>query len=192
MGIFVYIITYILIEKSKARKWIALAMVLVVIAVIMVPTISNFTFNILLKENTTAGRDVLFNRGVQYYQNGSLIEKMFGYGVQKPRTHFETYYDHGSVHNGYLQVLLYYGFVGLLFMIVFLIYQIAVRIRFVKQDRHIGAVSLGLLLSAAAMMLTNTAIMFTSSIDSYFLTIFFIVVPKYLCNSVRENTFYIE
>lgn len=190
LGLGIFLIVYCLFEKAKARKWIIMIAVAIIVIMTLSPTISTFVNNIVLKENNTAGRDVLFAQGVQYFQNGTLFEKIFGHGINAPRLYFESYYDHGSVHNGYLQVLLYYGLVGFISMSAFILHQVIVSIRFLKVDRHIGAISLALLLSAAAMMFTNTAIIFTSAIDSYFLTIFFIVVPKYLRNSARTKDFY--
>jgi len=119
-----------------------------------------------------------------------VVEKVFGYGYAETRAHFVTSLDHGSVHNAYLQVLLYYGLVGCVSMVLFVLTQVITSIRFLRVDRFVGTVSLALVLCAAAMMVTNTAILFTSPIDSFFLTMFFIWVPKYVRNCVRQNEFY--
>ena len=83
------------------------------------------------------------------------------------------------------------GAVGLLFLLSFLTSQIWESICFIKRDRFLGSVSLGLVLMAMLMMFTNTPIVFTSPIDSYFLTIFMFVVPKYVRNAISKNRFYV-
>lgn len=43
-----------------------------------------------------------------------------------------------------------------------------------------------------AVMMTNTTFIFNSSIDSYFLTVFAVIVPKYARNSINVGTFEAE
>ena len=190
LGLGVFILIYCFFGAPKTKKWIVMALVLIALLVTIYPSLSEFFFKIVLKENDMAGRDNLFAYGIQYFKNGTIFEQIFGYGIYAPRAYFEIYLDHGSVHNGYLQVLLYYGLIGCGAMVIFLLSQIVTSIRFLRIDRFVGTLSLALVLSASAMMLTNTSIIFTSSIDSFFMTMFFILVPKYLRNSTRNQMFY--
>lgn len=190
LGLGVFVLTYCFFETPKARKWIVTVLVLGGIVLVAVPSLREFAYKIVLKENTSGGRQGLFEYAMQYFKSGSVLEKVFGFGYAKTRTNFATNLDHGSVHNGYLQVLLYFGLVGCGSMILFILSQVIISIRFLWVDRFTGAISLSLILCAAAMMVTNTSILFTSPIDSFFLTMFFVWVPKYVRNSVGQNEFY--
>lgn len=190
LGLGVFLLSYCFFETPKARKWIIIVSVLIGILLLVVPSLREFVYRIVLKENTAAGREELTEYAVQYFKDGSIFEKVFGHGYAETRANFKTDLDHGSVHNGYLQVLLYFGLIGCGAMVLFVLSQIIVSIRFLREDRFTGVVSLALALCAAAMMVTNTAILFTSQIDSFFLTMFFILVPKYVRNCVQQNGFY--
>lgn len=190
LGLAVFLTIYSFFEVPKAKKWIITVCVLIGAVLILFPSLSEFVYKIVLKENDDAGRTDLFQYGVQYYNNGTVFQKVFGHGIYETRANFEKYYDYGSVHNGYLQVLLYYGLIGCSAMVVFILAQVFIGIRFIKKDRLIGTLSLALILCAASMMLTNTMLIFQSSIDSFFLTAFFVLVPKYVRNSVLNQGFY--
>ena len=74
-------------------------------------------------------------------------------------------------------------------MIIFLLSQLYADVRLMKTNRFMGAIFTAMLISASAMMFTNTSIIFTSPIDSYFLTIVAIVVPKFVRNSINSGEF---
>lgn len=189
LGMGVFLLVYFGLESRKNRKWLVFLVVLIVALLNVFPALSDFTYKIVLKENQSAGRDELFAYGIKYFENGTAFQKIFGHGITELELHFEKYMDHGKVHNAYLQTLLYFGLIGCIAMISFVLSQVVASVRLLKTDRFAGALSLSLVLSAAAMMFTNTAIIFTSAIDSFFLTAFFIIVPKYIRNSVCQNHF---
>ncbi len=189
LGLAVFLLVYVIWGKKSARKWFLLLGVAVVALLAISPKLTEFVFNIVFKGNNAAGRDVLLEQGIRYYNGGDVAQKIFGYGIYETRDYFEKHFEHGSVHNAYLQVLLYYGVIGVGMLVCFLLSQLIGGARFCKKDRYVGAVSVGLLLSAMAMMFTNTAIIFTSSIDSFFLTMFFVLIPKYVRNSIRKQAF---
>lgn len=83
-----------------------------------------------------------------------------------------------------LQVLIYYGVVGLAFMIGFIVCRLISSTKLMKASRFLGALNVALTVTCALLMLTNTAIVFNSPIDSFFLTAFTIVIPKYIENAV--------
>lgn len=184
-----FIVIFVIFGKGSFKKWFIFLAIVGATVVFLTPQLSNFVFSIVLKGNTAAGRDVLYNAAVNFYANGTLFEKIFGFGISNTRNFFENAYDHASIHNAYLQVLLYYGAFGLTTMVLFIFSQIIACIKFMKKDRYLGAVFLGLIISAIAMMITNTTIVFTSPIDSYFMTIFMFVVPKYVRNAVNRGAF---
>lgn len=189
LGLAVFLFVYVLWGKKTARKWLVSLAVVLVVVIAAFPRLTEFVWNIVFKGNNAADRDVLLEQGVRYYNNGEIIQKLFGHGIYETQNYFEKHFEHSSVHNAYLQVLLYYGLAGLGMLIVFLLSQLVGGIRFYKKDRYMGAVFVGLLLSAMAMMFTNTAIIFTSPIDSFFLTVFFVLIPKYVRNSILQEKF---
>ena len=74
-------------------------------------------------------------------------------------------------------------------MIIFLLSQLYANIMLMKKNRFMGAIFTAMLISASAMMFANTSIIFNSPIDSYFLTIVAIVVPKFARNSINSGEF---
>lgn len=185
----IFMIIFSFIGKGKLRKWIRIFLITSILIIIFSVDFSNFFYSIVLKENHTGSRDVLLEGAFKYFSNGSIIEKIFGFGISETRFFFKNVYDHGSVHNTYVQILLYYGIVGLVCLIVFIWSQIVACVRLIKTNRLLGSLFLGLVLSASVMMFTNTAIVFTSPIDSYFLTVFMFVVPKYVRNAIQYGVF---
>ena len=189
LSLAVFLFVYLWLGKRKWRKWFFL-FAIIVLVLFAIPKISRFVIEIVFKNDNMAGRDVLFERGLQYYQSGSIVEKIFGFGISETYQYFDKHYDHGSVHNGYLQILLYYGAVGMLSLLGFLLCQVVGSIKLLRKDRMVGVAVLGLNLSAMLIMVTTTATIFNSSIDSFFLTIFFIITPKYIKNSIYAGEFY--
>lgn len=184
-----FFLVYMLFGKGKLRRWILALMLISLVAVFVSPDLRTFLFNVVLKRNALGDRDILAVNAIEYFANGSVADILFGHGIYKSRVYFELEYGHGSVHNAYLQMLLYSGLVGFLFMLIFLLAQVYVSFRTIRRDRFIGIVSFGCVMMAMMMMMSTTAIIFTSSIDSYFLTMFFIVVPKYVRNSLYRGSF---
>lgn len=188
-GLAAFYLVYLFFAQDRAKKWVVVGLVAIVAILVLFPDLSSFVYRILLKENALSGRDVLLEKGIEMFQKGSIIQKLFGFGIYGTRDLFETKYEHGSVHNAYLQILLYHGVAGLLFLLAFLVSQVSACFMFMKKDRFLGTIHLGMILMASLMMLTNTAIVFTSPIDSYFLTMFMFIVPKYVRNAVNKERF---
>ncbi len=189
LALVIFLILFGVFGKGSVRKWIIIAGIAVISFIVLSSQAQNFIYEIILKENNLAGRDYLYTGAVNMYKNGNLVQKLFGHGITNARQYFESTFDHGSVHNAYLQIILYYGLVGLMALIGFLASQLIICIRFIRKDRFMGAIHLGLVVSAATMLFTNTMIIFTSPIDSYFMTIFMFIIPKYVRNAINNGTF---
>ena len=183
------VILFIFDKNKKFKRWFLAIVVVAILFVVAIPTLRDFVFEIVMKGNEDAGRNELYQLAIDYFNDGTLIQKMFGYGINESRDFFEVSTDHGSVHNAYLQVLVYYGTVGLGVMILFLLSQLYANLMLMKKNRFMGAIFTAMLLSGCAMMFTNTAIIFNSPIDSYFLTVVAIVVPKFVRNSIYSGVF---
>jgi len=171
--------------KSRTKSLVLIAAVVFALIFAFSHTFRDFVLKIVLKNNNAAGRDQLYRLAIDYFGEGNLWQKLFGRGIEATRRYFVSNTTYGSVHNGYLQVLLYYGISGLLFLLGFLALRFASAVRLMKTDRFIGALNLGLCISCAVIMFTNTTMIFMSPIDCYFLTVFTIIVPKYHANSIE-------
>ena len=191
-GLAVFLLVFLLLGKGSLKRWILAAVLLLGIIVLVSPKLSSYVFRIVLKENHMADRDNLLAAGIRFYQSGTLLDKIFGYGLHDTKTYFAYYLYHESVHNAYLQILLHYGVVGLLYLLAFLLSQIWTSVGMIQTDRFFGSVSLGLTAMAIMMMFTNTTVVFTSPIDSYFLTIFMFLMPKYVRNAIKKGRFLTE
>ncbi len=173
--------------QSKTKRWAVVAILALVIVYAASETLRDFVLKIVLKENSTAGRDVLYRLAIDFYKESDLLHQIFGSGIQVARSFFDAETSHGSVHNAYLQVLIYYGAIGLIFMLGIIISRLNASVKLVKKDKFTGIVSLALTASCILLMFSNTTILFNSPIDSFFLTAFFIVVPKYLENDIMNQ-----
>ncbi len=185
----IILIIFAVLGRGSMRRWIICLFIVGLTALLLIPQLSDYFYRIILKENHLSGRDVLYDYAIAYYSQGTLTDKIFGHGISQTNRFLRTITTLKSFHNAYFQVLITFGAVGLGALLLFLTTQIIASVRFIKQDRFLGSLFLGLIVSASAMMFTNTAIVFTSPIDSYFLTIFMFVVPKYIRNAINKGIF---
>ena len=186
----VIIFSYALLNrKSRFAKGVLLVCFLGCFLIFSVAELRRFFFETVFKGNNLAGRDTLASLAVEVFRSGSLREKLWGQGATPMAGLFREETDHASVHNGYLQILLYFGIVPLCFLVLFLLVHLATAGLFVKRNLFIGVLSIGLLLACALAMVSTTACLFASSIDSFFLTMFTVLVPKYVRNAIRDGVF---
>ena len=189
-GMVCILLVYVVLnKKNKIKRYLIILGVIAVIVIACAPALRSFFYSVVFKENKSASRDILYAMAVDYYQDGSVTQKLWGHGIEASRNFFEQETTHGSVHNAYLQILVYFGICGLFFMVAFLLIQMYANFQLLKKNRFWGAMFAAILLMCIAVMMTNTAFIFNSSIDSYFLTIFAVVVPKYVRNSICAGTF---
>ena len=188
-ALIICLIVIALVGKGKTRYWIIGLSTLTVLAVLSIPELKQFVYRVVMKGNNLSDRGELALGAIDLYRSGSVAQKIFGFGIEETQRYFALMFRHPNVHNAYLQVLLYFGLAGFLPLMLFLVIQIIICIKILRRNRYLGSIFLGQLLMVIAIMFTTTAIIFTSSIDSYFLTMFYIVVPKYVRNSLRKHTF---
>lgn len=170
-------------KKSKIKIALIIGFIALALLYIFNPILNSFIDNIVFKGNTSGGRNILYSLARTKFKEASIANKVFGYGISSSRAYFEERTAHGSVHNAYLQVLLYFGIVGLAWLVVVIITHVKHSVRVFKVDKYWGVVSLGLIIWAVVMMYTNTFIIFTSPIDSFFLTMFAFIIPYYVSNA---------
>lgn len=189
-ALLVFVIFAFFNKGSSLKKWILFFVVVGILLVVFVPKIQTFVLDIVFKSNNAADRDKLYNIAFDYFESGSISEKIFGRGVIESNAFIEKETLHSSVHNAYLQILIYYGISGLVLLVMFLGVQMIECLKLLKKDSFMGAMHMAILVSAMAMMFTNTSMIFNSPIDSYFLTVFAITIPKYVRNSINAEKFY--
>ena len=189
-GLAVFLLIFLILGKGKLKRWILAVLLLAGVVILLSPELSDYVYRVVLKGNTLADRDDLLAAGIRFFRSGTVWQKVFGYGIRDTRVYFESYLYHGSAHNAYLQVLLHYGVIGEGFLLAFLFSQVCASLQIFRKNQFFGAANLGLTVMAMAMMFTNTAIVFTSPIDSYFLTVFLFVVPKYVRNAIKNDRFH--
>jgi len=188
---FLLIYTFLFLQ-SKASKVFLCLMVIIIVVVMVYTPLRTYMFETVFKSGISNSREKLMPLALSYYKNGTLFQKLFGYGISATRAYFENVLAYGSVHNGYLQVLIYYGIVGEAFLVLFLCSQCVSAIRMFKTDKYVGVMSLAMLSFAVLTMFPSTLVVFYSSIDCFFLTSMLIILPKYMRNAVYEGHFYVE
>lgn len=190
LGMMCILVMYLILgKKSKLKRAVAILSVLGITVICTVPVLRGFFFRIVFKENTMAGRDTLTKLAVNFFNEGTVAEKLFGHGITSSRHFFEDSTSHGSVHNAYLQILIYFGLAMFVLMILFLLTQLYANLNICRKNRFCGAICTAMISMSIAVMITNTACIFNSAIDSYFLTVFAIIIPKYVRNSINAGTF---
>ena len=185
----VFIINAILNRKSKLAKltWIGIICAIALIA--FVPQIRNFVFNLVFKGNNLADRDDLTALTIRTFEKGSVMEKIWGQGVTKTQALFKLETSHVSVHNAYLQTMLFFGVANLIPFIGFLLSCLRQSLKTIKMNVFVSVLCVSLNIACIVVMFFNTATVFNSTIDSFFLTMVTIVVPKYVINAVKKGTF---
>ena len=156
--------------------------VLAIIVCLASPQLRQYLFETVWKNGESHSRERLYNVAAETLKNFSLPRKILGQGVGATKALFSEKAGFPSIHNGYLQIRFYYGWVGIIWLIVLAVAQLKMIIRFFGYDKKVAAESLALLVAAFLAMLPQTFILFNSSIDSFFLTSFFIALPRFRMN----------
>ena len=194
-GCIVFLLIYSLLNKgTKLSKNILWFLFLGVLIVFLVLPIRNYAFDIVWKGGNVRSRERLTEYALLMFKNGSMLQKMFGHGVIATRSIFSDELGYGAIHNAFLQILLYYGIVGLIFLMGFMVHELIAIGKFIKIYRIVGIVyrdagtiGLAYLVFTTLIMFTNTFIIFFSSIDCFFITAMFILIPKYERNGLLEK-----
>jgi len=178
-------------NRAKAKKILTGGFLAIALAAIISSRVRYLLLLLIFKEQGggIGNREELLRLGVKIFQESNFVQKILGNGVATTSIIVENATSHGSLHNAYLQILACFGLVGLGYLICFMFSQVYTCLRMYRHAPFYSALFIALIISAAAMMFTNTAILFTSPIDSYFLTMFVILVPKYARNAILHDRF---
>ncbi len=186
-------ICYVLLfAKKKLRNWMFVLLAVLVLTVLFVTPLREFFWEIVMKENTEAGRDTLRGMAIQLFDLGAARQKLFGWEYGLVRGMLSGSQNLGSFHNAYLQQLVANGIVGAAILVsvsVVTLADIYKTIRRGTQWSRVPKIFIAFNCASLAFMIFNTTCLFASSIDSYFLTLFVAIIPKYVNRSIREGTF---
>ena len=176
-------------KKNGVKKWFLFFIAVVLLALIFTPGSEDFISTILMKENNDAGRFDMWQAAVEKFQSGNTVQRLFGWGHTNIEVYLQRNFLHNTVHNMFLQTLLVWGIAGLTFQVGIIASSIVSAVRLWKKDRNMCAIFLALSFSAVAFMFTNTACIMQSPIDSFMLTVFTVIVPKYVANAIHAGTY---
>lgn len=190
LGLMAMLLIYIFISyNNRVKKHLVFSLIIAVIAFFFSPNLQRFVTQTVLKDNNDAGRLVMWEYGINLFKDSTLFEKLTGYGYTIITNYLNNFSNHKSFHNAYIQVLLQYGLIGLLFFIGVIVASIVNSVKVLHHNRFIGAMFLSMSLSATAYMFTNTTLIMQSYIDSFMLTIFIIILPLYVKNAILSGNF---
>lgn len=190
LGAVCFIVIYILLNKNSASRKIMIIMCVCACALILiVPELNNFVFEIVLKGNNLAGRDVLNEKAGQIFYEGDTLQQLWGFGASNVQEIFRDELQHAYTHNAYFKYLLYFGVIGLLSVLCFLIHRAKTCWKIIKLNRSLGIIFFALVIMASVVMFFNTCTLFFSPCDSFFLSIYTILVPMYVVNAINKGVF---
>ena len=188
--ILMLIIYAIFFKKGKLKYALVLFAVLMVVLWFAVPEFQSFISEIVFKNNTDSGRNELANLGLQMFKEGSLYNQLFG---------IPGYVDiitdnlkHSNLHSGYLQILVMNGVKGVVAFVCIMLYELKQNFKLIKEYpeyKNLAILFIGFDISVCVVMSVTTCVLFYSSIDSYFLTMMAIIIPKFVRNSIIAGTF---
>lgn len=183
----VYMIFY---ANKSTRRTLVLVIIVCALAVVIVLQLRNFVINIVFKEGSDSGRDELIQIGLSLYVDATLFQKLFG------NADFNVALDRlselNNFHNGYIQMLVTNGVKGVIFLVSIIITTFRGNHSIKscsKSEKNLCRMFNGFLIASGIVMFTNTSTLFYSSIDSYFLTLFAVIIPKYVRNAIKAGTF---
>lgn len=191
VGCLVYLCIYALLNRKSNFSKVFVVLVCVAFLVILTtPAISDYVYKVVWKSGHMSSREKLNELAGIYFEEGTILNKFFGHGITSVNTFFVNEGDIQSVHNAYLHVLLCYGITGIAFFVAYLIVQVVNILRFFKYDKAVALSSFGMLVFSILVMIPNTFLIFSSSIDCFFITSMMLVIPKYQRNAVRQQIYY--
>lgn len=190
----IFFFMYVLLGNNKIMKRMLVLLIIIgMVIVLSSEMIRDFLINIVGKGGNSAGRDKLYSLAIRLFRESDVVHRLFGNGIAFSKEYFEAATTHSNVHNAYLHVLVCFGIVGLVWMVGFLLILLIRYWRFYLQNKTWGARFLCITIWSIFMMVANTHLIFTSQIDCYFLTMFAIIVPKYVYNALcKKETVFLE
>lgn len=154
-------------------------------AALVNPTLNRFVFSKILKDSyaksgglVDTGRSSMYIGEWDYFKHGTFAQMLFGHGYVGNRA---------GGHNAYLSILNTGGIAMFIFFVMVILWGIKNSLDCLKRNRRIGSLLLGLQVFTLLYMFAQTPILFYSTMDSYFITVLFVMLPLYMNNYMRKR-----
>lgn len=144
------------------------------------PTLNNIVFNKIMKGSFDDGqvfdesRSSMYAEEVQNFLNGTFFQKLFGYGYAG--------FSKFPGHDAYIDILLTGGIIMFFFFIAVILLGFNYSFKIMRVDKSVGSLMIGYQVFCVLYMVAQTPILFYSTMDSFFITILSILIPKYVYN----------
>lgn len=144
------------------------------------PSLNNIIFNKIMKGSfqngqvLDAGRSSMYEEEMQNFLDGSFFQKLFGYGYGGKS-------EFGG-HDAYLTILLIGGVFMFIFFIAVILMGTNYALKTMRVNKSIGSLMIGYIVFTVLYMVAQTPILFFSSMDSFFITMLAVIIPKYIYN----------
>ena len=181
--------------KRRLKSIMVWSAVFTTMAILLISPLRNFVWEIVMKENTDAGRESLIDTAVRIFKESSRLERIFGRDFYYVERFLRGGHGFSSFHNAFITQLICNGVVGVVFisyMSMVPLYDIYQTVKSDSEYNRVAKFFIGFSLSSLVFMMFNTSVLFASSIDSYFLTLFAVLIPKYVNRSICRGTFDID
>lgn len=178
--------------RRKLKKVFLCIAIAALLIVALIPQIREYFLLVVFKNNNDAGRNELAEAGFGIIKNSSAYNLLFGYDQAAVKNYMMATCGHASVHNAYLQTFVCNGFVGFVFLIGCLVYEVRHihnTLKKVPEWKKLTTLFYSFVIAFVIIMAFQTSCLFSSTIDSYFLTFFCFVVPIYVGNAIRQGVF---
>lgn len=124
------------------------------------------------------GRAAMYEYEWWYFKDGSLLEKLFGHGYVG---------NQAGGHNAYLMILNTGGIIMFLFYLALIIHCLKKSLTCMHIDKMIGSLCIGMQVLVLLYMMAQTPILFYSTMDSFFITTLFVMIPLYTTNFMTNR-----
>ena len=181
--------------KRRLKAIIGWSAFFAVLAILIIPPLRDFVWQIVMKENDDAGRENLVDIAMRIYERGTRLEKLFGRDFYYVEDFLQSRSGISSFHNAFITQLIANGVVGVVLISVMSILplrDIYLTTKCNTQYSKVAKFFIGFSLSSLVFMMFNTTVLYASSIDSYFLTLFAVIIPKYVNRSICRGKFDID
>ncbi len=186
LSLFVCLLILVFFYNRKAFPKYILVIGFVILFIVVCPPIRTYVFEVIMKSNTDARRLSLLTYGANLISNLDPLHLFYGIGYTDFSMELYHALQNTSLHNSYLTVLVNGGIMMFIFYTVIIVSSINTAWDCRKFDKFSGSLFLGLIVLSLLFMTTATSIIFTSQLDSYTLTMFTIIIPKYYKNHVTS------
>ena len=188
LALIVIISVFILFSKNnKLKFFFVFGLIVIAFIIALSSSVRSFIELVLLKGYNDADRYDMWDFATRFIGESPIDIKLFGSGYSKIYDLIKTNFNHGGTHNAFLQTILIWGFVGFAFLVSLIIFSIIRAVKIFRINKKYSLLFIALSLSSIVFMFTATSCLMTSTIESYFLTIFTIVIPRYLGNYFLYN-----